>query len=59
MLAVTVRPGTPGSVRLEDIDPPDPALGAVLVETIAVGICGTDAEIASGSYGWPLPAGNG
>ena len=55
MLAVTVRPGTPGSVRLEDIDPPDPALGAVLVETIAVGICGTDAEIASGSYGWAPP----
>ena len=55
MRAVTVSPGTPGSVRLEDIDVPDPASGTVLVETIAVGICGTDAEIASGAYGWAPP----
>ena len=55
MRAVTVSPGTPGTVRLEDVDEPDPALGAVLVETVAVGICGTDAEIASGAYGWAPP----
>jgi glucose 1-dehydrogenase len=52
MRAVTVAPGTPGSARLEDVGEPDPLFGAVLVETIAVGICGTDAEIASGAYGW-------
>jgi len=28
----------------------------VLVETLAVGVCGTDIEITSGAYGWP-PAG--
>jgi glucose 1-dehydrogenase len=27
----------------------------VLVEALAVGICGTDAEIADGGYGWLPP----
>jgi threonine dehydrogenase-like Zn-dependent dehydrogenase len=53
--AVTVAPGTAGSVRLEDVPEPDPALGSVVVETLAVGVCGTDAEIASGAYGWAPP----
>jgi threonine dehydrogenase-like Zn-dependent dehydrogenase len=39
-------------VRLEEVAEPDAALGSVLVEALAVGICGTDAEIASGGYGW-------
>jgi threonine dehydrogenase-like Zn-dependent dehydrogenase len=55
MKAVTVAPGTAGSVRLEDVPEPDAALGSVVVEALAAGICGTDAEIASGSYGWPPP----
>ena len=55
MKAVTVAPGTAGSVRLEDVPEPDAALGSVMVEALAAGICGTDAEIASGSYGWPPP----
>jgi threonine dehydrogenase-like Zn-dependent dehydrogenase len=55
MKAVTVTPGTAGSVRLEDVPEPDVALGSVVVEALAVGICGTDAEIASGSYGWSPP----
>ncbi|HEY6425259.1 MAG TPA: alcohol dehydrogenase catalytic domain-containing protein [Pseudonocardiaceae bacterium] len=55
MKAVTVAPGTAGSVRLEDGPAPDAALGSVVVEALAVGICGTDVEIASGSYGWPPP----
>ena len=29
--------------------------GSVLVEAIAVGVCGTDAEIAAGDYGWAPP----
>jgi threonine dehydrogenase-like Zn-dependent dehydrogenase len=56
MKAVTVTPGTARSVRLEDVPEPDAALGPVVVEALATGICGTDAEIASGAYGWP-PAG--
>ena len=55
MKAVTVAPGTAGSVRLEDVPEPDAALGSVEVEALAAGICGTDAEIAGGSYGWPPP----
>jgi glucose 1-dehydrogenase len=48
MKAVTVAPGTAGSVRLEDVPEPDVSLGSMVVEALAAGICGTDAEIASG-----------
>jgi threonine dehydrogenase-like Zn-dependent dehydrogenase len=53
--AVTVVPGTAGSAKLEDVPEPAAALGPVVVEALAVGVCGTDAEIASGSYGWAPP----
>ncbi len=55
MKAVTVAPGTADSVQLEEVPEPDLALGSVLVEALAVGICGTDAEIARGDYGWAPP----
>ena len=55
MRAVTVAPGTAESVRLEEVPGPDVSMGSVVVEALAVGICGTDAEIASGSYGWAPP----
>jgi threonine dehydrogenase-like Zn-dependent dehydrogenase len=55
MKAVTVVPGTAGSARLDDAPEPGAELGSVLVEALAVGICGTDAEIASGAYGWAPP----
>jgi threonine dehydrogenase-like Zn-dependent dehydrogenase len=55
MKAITVEPGTPGSARLEDVPEPDPSEGSVLVEAIAVGVCGTDVEIAEGKYGWAPP----
>jgi glucose 1-dehydrogenase len=53
--AVTVIPGTAGSARLDDVPESGPELGSVLVEALAVGVCGTDAEIASGEYGWAPP----
>ena len=56
MKAVTVEPGVAGSVRYEDVPEPDESTGSILVEAVAVGICGTDVEINSGAYGWP-PAG--
>ena len=34
---------------------PDESAGSILVEAVAVGICGTDVEIASGAYGWAPP----
>jgi glucose 1-dehydrogenase len=55
MKAVTVEPGTAGSARLEEVPEPDISQGSVLVEALATGVCGTDAEIASGSYGWAPP----
>ncbi len=55
MKALTVLPLTAGSARLDDIDEPAAADGPVLVETLAVGVCGTDIEITSGAYGWPPP----
>ena len=55
MKAITVKPMTPGSAQLEDVPEPDEREGTVLVEAIAVGVCGTDAEIVEGKYGWAPP----
>ena len=55
MKAITVEPKKPGTARLEEIAEPDIMNGSVLVEAIAVGVCGTDAEIAAGDYGWAPP----
>jgi len=55
MRAVTVVPGSAGSLRIGEVPEPDMRLGSVLVEALAVGICGTDIEIAEGRYGWPPP----
>jgi len=55
MKALTVKPLTAGSARLDDIDEPPLSDGSVLVETLAVGVCGTDIEITSGAYGWAPP----
>ena len=52
MKAITVEPKKPGTARLEDIAEPDAREGSVLVEAIAVGVCGTDVEIVEGKYGW-------
>jgi threonine dehydrogenase-like Zn-dependent dehydrogenase len=52
MRAVTVQPKVEGSVRCEEVPEPDPSTGSVLVEAVAVGVCGTDVEIAEGKYGW-------
>jgi len=55
MKAVTVEPLKAGSARLDDVNEPPESDGPVLVETLAVGVCGTDIEIVSGNYGWPPP----
>jgi threonine dehydrogenase-like Zn-dependent dehydrogenase len=51
MRAITVKPGQPGSARLDDVPEPGPAAGGVLVQMLAVGVCGTDREIVRGEYG--------
>jgi glucose 1-dehydrogenase len=55
MKAVTVKPMTAGTARLDDVPDPPESDGPVLVETLAIGVCGTDAEIVSGLYGWAPP----
>jgi threonine dehydrogenase-like Zn-dependent dehydrogenase len=53
--ALTVRPGVKDSLSLEEVAEPDPEKGAVLVQALAVGLCGTDVEIVSGQYGTAPP----
>jgi len=55
MKAITVEPRKAGTARLEEVPEPDPREGSVLVEAIAVGVCGTDVEIVEGKYGWAPP----
>jgi glucose 1-dehydrogenase len=52
MKAITVEPHRPESARLEEIAEPDIQCGSIIVEAIAVGVCGTDVEIVEGKYGW-------
>ncbi|MFI1954273.1 glucose 1-dehydrogenase [Streptomyces xinghaiensis] len=51
MRALTVRPGHSGSLEVREVEEPKPAPGELLVRGIAVGVCGTDREIAAGEYG--------
>jgi len=55
MRAITVSPGVASSARLDDIAEPPLSDGAVLVRTVALGVCGTDREIISGGYGYAPP----
>jgi len=55
MKAITVEPNKPGTVRLEEVGEPDVHDGSVLVNAVAVGVCGTDVEIVEGKYGWAPP----
>ena len=55
MKAITVLPHQPETAKLEDIAEPDVREGSVLVQAIAVGVCGTDVEIVEGKYGWAPP----
>src|SRR5580658_6102282 len=55
MRALTVAPGIANSARLDDIPEPPASDGAVLVRTLALGVCGTDRDIVAGDYGWPPP----
>ncbi|GIF76701.1 glucose 1-dehydrogenase [Asanoa siamensis] len=59
MRALTVTPGTTDSLRLDqDFPEPDPREGALLVEAVAVGVCGTDREIIAADYGEAPPGGD-
>jgi threonine dehydrogenase-like Zn-dependent dehydrogenase len=55
MRALTVVPQKANSLELTDVPEPDAAQGDVLVDVLAVGICGTDVEIIGGEYGEAPP----
>ncbi len=55
MRALTVTPGKKDSLALVEVSEPSPDEGSVLVESLAVGLCGTDIEIVSGAYGQAPP----
>lgn len=55
MRAVTVTPGAADSLQLRDVPEPVGGDGSVLVETLLVGVCGTDREIIAGVHGQPPP----
>jgi len=55
MQAITVIPLQAESARLDDLPEPSPTEGELLVQTLAVGVCGTDLEISQGEYGWAPP----
>jgi threonine dehydrogenase-like Zn-dependent dehydrogenase len=50
--ALTVVPRASGSAAVADVEEPQPGPGDLLVDCIALGICGTDREIAGGGFGW-------
>jgi threonine dehydrogenase-like Zn-dependent dehydrogenase len=55
MRAITVTPGVANSARLDDVPPPPASDGAILLRTLALGVCGTDREIIAGEYGAAPP----
>ncbi|HEY9377536.1 MAG TPA: glucose 1-dehydrogenase [Jiangellaceae bacterium] len=53
--ALTVRSRVPNSASVVDVPEPTPASDELVVDGLAVGVCGTDVEIVSGEYGWAPP----
>lgn len=59
MHAIAIRPGEPWSVHRTELPPPTvdeiPGGRGVRVRVLQVGLCGTDAEIAEGLFGYAPP----
>jgi threonine dehydrogenase-like Zn-dependent dehydrogenase len=55
MRALAVVPLQADSAAVVDIEEPTPRPGELLVDGVALGVCGTDREIAAGEYGWAPP----
>lgn len=55
MRALTTIPLSKDTLEVTDVADPAPRDGELLVDGIAVGVCGTDKEIAAGEYGWAPP----
>jgi threonine dehydrogenase-like Zn-dependent dehydrogenase len=55
MRALAVVPLQAGSAAVVNIEEPTPGPRELLVDGLALGVCGTDREIAAGEYGWAPP----
>ncbi|WP_103956537.1 glucose 1-dehydrogenase [Nonomuraea solani] len=55
MRALTFVPGGKGTLDVEEVPDPEPGKGELLVQGLALGICGTDRELDAADYGWPPP----
>src|SRR5690349_11576314 len=55
MRALSVEVSKPDSLEIKDIPEPEPGPNELMVNGVAIGICGTDREIAAGDYGWAPP----
>jgi glucose 1-dehydrogenase len=53
--ALTVVPLKAGSAEITEMPDPEPRDGELLVDGVALGVCGTDIEIVGGEYGWAPP----
>ena len=51
MRAITFVPGQPQTLTVADVEEPKPGPDQALLETIAIGICGTDRELLLGEHG--------
>jgi threonine dehydrogenase-like Zn-dependent dehydrogenase len=56
MRALTVLPHHENSLAISEVPEPKAQPGELLVDGVAIGVCGTDKEIVAGEYGW-LPPG--
>jgi glucose 1-dehydrogenase len=52
MRALTFAPGQAGSLAVEEWPDAQPGEHQLLIDGLAVGVCGTDKELAAGDYGW-------
>ncbi len=55
MRALTVAPLQRNSLEVSEVADPRAGEGELLVDGLALGVCGTDREIAEGNYGWAPP----
>ncbi|MCH7230877.1 glucose 1-dehydrogenase [Glycomyces sp. L485] len=55
MRALTVIPGRKHSLALTEVDEPRPGENELLVDGLALGVCGTDKDLVAGEYGWAPP----
>ncbi|HEX4811674.1 MAG TPA: glucose 1-dehydrogenase [Nonomuraea sp.] len=55
MRALTFAPGQKGTLAVRELPEPERGPGELLVQGLALGICGTDRELAAAEYGWPPP----